>query len=725
MSKLVFIAVGLIAATLAIFVIFGPLGFQIVQDKSTESGLASSIISLGSTQATGSALVGVGPSSDLYLYTWQSGAFTPEQHIGTGWDFTHFIVADFNKDGFSDIVVRDHLGNLRLYMWLGSGWSATALIGTDWNFIEYNVGDFNGDGYPDLLVKDADLNLWLYGWNGATWNSPIQVGTGWRFTQTFVADFNQDGRPDLLPRDSSGNLYLYYWTGSGFSGGNRVGVGWNFADIVLGDFNGDGKPDLLTRDLQGNLHIYTWSGSGWGDGSISGVGWGDYTDLIAYDIYGSGRSQVLARNSAGNFTIWQWTGSSWQKNSLNTSQWQSKYFFPGQFGHAGGQLIFSAAVYTYSPWVRSFDLNLAYKLSESPKPLSDTIENYWLNMFLNSKDGTGHYDSDYLGNGENHVLWSLLRMYQATGNTKYILKMINHIETVFNAESPLSWSSTHYSSSRAAWMVHQFDFLQPVALLIEEIKKDPGLKRAFGAKANTFANQILGVVSLIENGTTWFGQLPYVYVDTTAGAYYKYPSNFARSDLAAQVSPFNQQNVMAGTLASMGTSLHRPDLTAKAARLYEFFRNNIYTDSNGAYVWRYGRIGPDCNPTQPSCTAEDSSHAVVNVMTIFDGIKRNLIFNQARLNGLRSTLANNLLLTDNGNPVVSISISGSPKTDANGNYYTSDVFGRNWIFLSNGGCKGSTVQTYAKTWNYSVGTSWLVPQANTALLCNGKIPWQL
>jgi FG-GAP-like repeat/Glycosyl hydrolases family 16 len=174
-------------------------------------------------------------------------------NVGNGWNmFTHGVigVGDFNGDGHTDLMGVKTDGTSWLYEGNGSGgWlngGNGINVGNGWNVFTQILGvaDFNGDGYPDVMGVKSDGTLLLYEGNGSGgWlngGNGINVGFGWNaFTHVVgVGDFNGDGHPDVMGVESDGTLLLYEGNGSGgwLNGGNgiNVGFGWNVFTTVIG-----------------------------------------------------------------------------------------------------------------------------------------------------------------------------------------------------------------------------------------------------------------------------------------------------------------------------------------------------------------------------------------------------------------------------------------------------------------------------------------------------------
>src|SRR5712672_2649437 len=172
--------------------------------------------------------------------------------------------ADFNNDGFSDIVQLSSVQNglepdpaiLKTYL----STSATAFAmptstdnGDDPLYIA--SADVNGDGLPDLVAADYNVSLFLQTSPG-TFANPVPLysgGANW----VAVGDLNGDGIPDVALTDATGVKVLMHTGAVGTTtyaapvtvftqtmNSNLAG-----ANIVaIADVNGDGLGDLVITD---------------------------------------------------------------------------------------------------------------------------------------------------------------------------------------------------------------------------------------------------------------------------------------------------------------------------------------------------------------------------------------------------------------------------------------------------------------------------------------------
>jgi len=120
------------------------------------------------------------------------------------------VVADFNGDSKSDLVVVDSVGNsISVLLGLGDGTFRPAVDYPVGNFPLYAVaGDFNGDGRLDLAIvpnRNASNVGIMIGNGDGTFQPPVNYPVGANPYAIAVGDFNGDGESDLAVSNAGGN----------------------------------------------------------------------------------------------------------------------------------------------------------------------------------------------------------------------------------------------------------------------------------------------------------------------------------------------------------------------------------------------------------------------------------------------------------------------------------------------------------------------------------------
>jgi FG-GAP-like repeat len=169
------------------------------------------------------------------------------------------VASDFNGDGHPDMVWQDPTAGSS-QVWFLNGMQNIGLVGATtlsggnpWRIVA--VADFNGDGYPDVVWQDpvsGAAQVWFLGSPGTTilGVATIAISNPWRIVA--AADFNLDGYADLVWQDPvSGWVQIWYLGGAQgttlISTANLTQLNpWHV--VGTGDFDGDGHPDMLWQD---------------------------------------------------------------------------------------------------------------------------------------------------------------------------------------------------------------------------------------------------------------------------------------------------------------------------------------------------------------------------------------------------------------------------------------------------------------------------------------------
>ena len=203
-------------------------------------------------------------------FTWQKGALGTKAH-----DSEHVLSADFNRDGFPDLIFvaeEDHAHQLFLG---GAGGVFTEASDRLPRMSEGNglaVGDVNGDGLPDIIVANsaeerpgkprasAQDFLWL--------NNPQQPGHFIDATDTHLpreaddaqdialTDIDGDGDLDMVVANENPPNRLLLNDGKGHfreaPKALQLLVPMETREVHVFDANGDGRKDILFLNLTSN-----------------------------------------------------------------------------------------------------------------------------------------------------------------------------------------------------------------------------------------------------------------------------------------------------------------------------------------------------------------------------------------------------------------------------------------------------------------------------------------
>jgi hypothetical protein len=182
-------------------------------------------------------------------------------------------MADFNGDGYPDIVWQDPVSGTSQIWFMGGPQgitllSAVALSGPNpWHIVA--AGDFNRDGHPDLVWQDPVsgwAQIWFMGGpQGITLLNAVNLTLRNPWHIVGCGDFNGDGQPDMLWQDPvSGTVQVWYLTGAlGNALLSAVNLATSTSHVVsVADFNHDGHPDVVWQDpVSGASSIWLLGGA--------------------------------------------------------------------------------------------------------------------------------------------------------------------------------------------------------------------------------------------------------------------------------------------------------------------------------------------------------------------------------------------------------------------------------------------------------------------------------
>lgn len=233
--------------------------------------------------------------------------FSAATNYTVGNDPSSIISADYNGDGFADLVIANLSSNsISLLLGDGVGNFAAATdfaASTPQSVIN---GDFNSDGKTDLAVANYNSNqiFVLLGDGAGGFGIAINFTVGYYPYSIISADFNGDGKADLAVANRGSNSVsvllgdgLGSFTTTNFTAGNCP------QSVVNGDFNGDGKIDLAVANSSGNnVSILLGNGTGGFSSATNFITSYDPRQVISADFNGDGKIDLATANH-GNATV--------------------------------------------------------------------------------------------------------------------------------------------------------------------------------------------------------------------------------------------------------------------------------------------------------------------------------------------------------------------------------------------------------------------------------------
>ncbi|MBS1647273.1 MAG: VCBS repeat-containing protein [Bacteroidetes bacterium] len=241
------------------------------------------------------------------------------------------ICADFNKDGNIDIAINLPYSN-KLFILKGNGSGAfilsdSCIIGASPLGNEMSVADFNNDGYADILVNygtDTLIEV-LLGNHFGTFSSRVSTHIGRLggiIGQVAVFDINSDKNMDIMTTDVGIRAFLGKGDGTFFAPTTLdTTLGSTHIGIIGKDFNGDEKTDVAvnTQFIRVNhpspgttslsfsysVSIRLANDTGWFDSTWYNYEVGVMPDALSSgDFNGDGKPDIAVVNSSSsNVTV--------------------------------------------------------------------------------------------------------------------------------------------------------------------------------------------------------------------------------------------------------------------------------------------------------------------------------------------------------------------------------------------------------------------------------------
>ena len=158
-----------------------------------------------------------------------------------------FATADFDRDGYDDIVLVDddwNQGRQLLFFQNQRGVLAAPVAYPLAFLAEPVVGDFNGDARPDVAVLTGDTVTLLHGDGAGAFVTSTYAGFEGRYLRHGAAgDFDRDGFDDLIATGADQSVTIFFGAGNGGFREKRVR---SYAGTLR-------RPAILDHDRDGRL----------------------------------------------------------------------------------------------------------------------------------------------------------------------------------------------------------------------------------------------------------------------------------------------------------------------------------------------------------------------------------------------------------------------------------------------------------------------------------------
>jgi len=237
---------------------------------------------------------------------------TPGQSLGSGSAGNDVEVLDWNGDGYIDIAVARRSGSAaRIYLNDGKGGVERT---QDINYsavgqaLAAGAADFDRDGYEDLVLTGTGGSVVIRSSDGAGFSSSsLAAGPG---LDVAVADINNDSYADIIIVESGNrSVRLLRNTGNGRDYNSERLQRGSVAGVSAADLDGDGDIDLMLAidgdDLEAPASKVLAQRS---DGTFpegDSLGASPLSKLLSGDVDGDSVVDIVAINNAGVHQVYK------------------------------------------------------------------------------------------------------------------------------------------------------------------------------------------------------------------------------------------------------------------------------------------------------------------------------------------------------------------------------------------------------------------------------------
>jgi len=242
-----------------------------------------------------------GPS---LFYGRGDGTFLPPVSVSTlaQNSYGDVVVADFNRDGASDLAALDYES---LDILLGQHNNTFIQKSNPFFTLAFSngaaAGDFNNDGKPDLVVTQVQANPLqiLLGKGDGSFDYGRQLTAESLPQALAVADLDGDGKNDIIAcLGFFQHLQIFYGNGDGtFSGPNTLLVERQYTEMAVADLDGDGKPDIVLSD--GSVLTVIRNAGSRTFGAEEHYLAGAIANFVLKDVSGDGLPDIVVANGNG------------------------------------------------------------------------------------------------------------------------------------------------------------------------------------------------------------------------------------------------------------------------------------------------------------------------------------------------------------------------------------------------------------------------------------------
>ncbi|RJQ29718.1 MAG: hypothetical protein C4589_04475 [Peptococcaceae bacterium] len=250
-------------------------------------------------------------------------------------------------------------------------------------------------------------------------------------------------------------------------------------------------------------------------------------------------------------------------------------------------------------------------------------------------------DQATLAWGESYVMDAYVTMYDATGDTRYLDKLVTHANAVLAQRDSVRGVTDYRGLSLPAWRngrytkdgeyyifaVHTGMITYPLARFAQIVAADPSLQN-YQAAAATFLQAAKDAVAVHDD--EWVDRGDTGYYQFRAGAPYKQ---------AGLGLPFNQYLALARTELVLYQVTGDARYLDRVQKMFRHFKSYLVTDpAIDGYKWQYSAFYRS--------SVEDIGHAAIDVNAAFLAYRAGIVFTGEDMQKFANTGAKKLILPD-------------------------------------------------------------------------------
>ena len=303
------------------------------------------------------------------------------------------------------------------------------------------------------------------------------------------------------------------------------------------------------------------------------------------------------------------------------------------------------------PWPEP-EPELLRMLRQTPRELFDRLDHS-----LNNGDGyrSATNDAAVLAWSESHVMSAYVTMYEATGEARYLHKLVEHADSVlanrddrrgfvdYRGQSGAGWRTFRYQVPPRpyCYVAHSGMITYPMARFAAIVVGTPALAQLESGNGSTLgekARDYIDRVSETIRGHEW----QWVEGPLKGEGYYKFPDDAPTPLTPGRHLPWNQQNAMGRTLIVMWQATGELAYRDKVAKMARLFRRMLIRRGE-TFFWQYTN---DLDETDFQGCGEDISHATINVDFAIQAHLAGIVFTAGDLAAFAATFRQNVLRGD-------------------------------------------------------------------------------